>query len=115
MRRTAMRPERPALGRSIAAALDDSATLSGLLAGHTRSRTCFAAARSGMPAALVSQVRPGPIDEQQVWTVFTSTNGAAAKLRQCLPRMLEAVRVKDAQIAEIRVKVSPPAPDHSPR
>jgi hypothetical protein len=106
MRRPAMRPERPNLGRSIAAALDDSATLAGLLAGHKRSYACFAAAKSGMPAGLLSQVRPGPIDEQ-AWTVFASTNGAAAKLRQCLPTMLAAVQTRDPQIMEIRVKVAP--------
>jgi len=107
MRGMATRPQRPNLGRSIAAALDDSATLSGLLAGHKRSNACFEAARSGMPRSLLSQVRPGPIDEP-AWTVFASTNGAAAKLRQCLPSMLEALRTKDPRITEIRVKVSPP-------
>lgn len=110
-----MRPQRPNLGRSIASALDDSATLAGLLASHRRSQACFTAARAGVPPGLLSQLRPGPIDEHQVWTVFTSTNGAAAKLRQCLPRMLEAVRAKDTLITEIRVKVNPPAPAHSPR
>jgi hypothetical protein len=105
----ATRHQRPNLGRSIAAALDDSATLSGLLASHQRSRAFFAAAKSGMPPMLLSQLRPGPIDEG-AWTVFASTNGAAAKLRQCLPRMLEAVRAKDPRITEIRVKVSQPQP-----
>lgn len=105
----AMRPQRPNLGRSIAAALDDSATLSGLLASHQRSRALFAAAQAGLPPMLLSQVRPGPIDEG-AWTVFASTNGAAAKLRQCLPRMLDEVRAKDPRITEIRVKVSLPQP-----
>ena len=103
-----MRPQRPNLGRSIAAALDDSATLSGLLAGHRRSYACFDAARSAVPPALLTQVRPGPIDAG-AWTLFAANNAAAAKLRHCLPRVLQAARAHDAQIVEVRVKVVPPA------
>lgn len=100
------RSTRPNLGRSIATAIDDSATLSGLLAGHRRSQACFAAAQAGLPPALRTQVRPGPIDDQG-WTLFAATNGAAAKLRQCLPTLLQAAQTHDPQIREIRVKVAP--------
>ena len=103
-----MASTRPNLGRSLAAALEDSATLSGLLAGHRRSYACFGAARSALPPALLTQVRPGPIDAG-VWTLFAATNAAAAKLRHCVPRVLEAARAHDAQIVEVRVKVAPPA------
>jgi Dna[CI] antecedent, DciA len=101
------RPGRVPPGRTLAAALDASPTLAQLLAGHRRAQACFEVIRLLLPAALLTQVRPGPIEEK-AWTLLARSGGAAAKLRQCLPSLVEAVQAAGYEIDEIRVKVSPP-------
>ncbi len=88
--------------------MDDNVTLSHLLAGHRRAQACYEAIRPCLPKPLLTQVRAGPIDER-VWTLLASTGGAAAKLRQCLPSLVDAVKAAGHEVDEVRVKVLPPA------
>jgi hypothetical protein len=95
-------------GRSLADALDASATISGLLAGHRRAQACFECVRAGLAGGLAGEVRPGPIDDAGVWTLFASHGSAAAKLRQALPDLLARLEGQQPGITGIRVKVVAP-------
>jgi hypothetical protein len=99
-------PRRAQPGRSVADALDASATVAGLLAGHRRAHACFDAVKGRLVPLLRAQVRPGPI-EDGVWTLLVTTSGAGAKLRQLLPTLLEGAREAGHEVDEIRIKVAP--------
>lgn len=85
-------------------ALTQSAPLASLLQRVQDSNARYAAVRSSLPSGLSALVRPGPLDEDG-WTLLVSSGAAAAKLRQCLPTVQEALRSQGWSEVSIRVKV----------
>jgi len=57
-----------------------------------------------LPAGLAALVQPGPLDETG-WTLLVGSGAAAAKLRQCLPRLQQALSSQGWAELAIRVKV----------
>jgi hypothetical protein len=92
--------------RNLGEAIEGSASLASLLAGHRRSQECFAVIQGHLPPGLREQVRTGPI-EGVCWTLFVENGAAAAKLRQSLPRLLAIVGAHDRAIAELKLKIQP--------
>lgn len=93
-------------------ALDQSATLSQLLQRVRESRDHLAAMAPHLPPGLAGQVRPGPLDSES-WLLLVSSGSAAAKLRQSLPTLLDAMRTRGWQGTSIKVRVQPPPPEGS--
>ena len=94
---------------ALGAALDQSSPLSNLLQRVKNSRQYRDAIAHLLPPGLDTEVRPGPLDDQ-TWSLLVSSGSAAAKLRQVLPQLLEAVRASGWQGTSIKVKVQPRAP-----
>jgi hypothetical protein len=67
----------------------------------------FEAVRSCLPPAMVPHVQPGPVDELG-WSLLAANASVAAKLRQCVPRLEEALRSQGWQNTVIRIKVHGP-------
>ena len=103
-----MAPPRPTPARHVGDAIEASASLAALLAGHRRSQACFEALRPRLPGLLRSVVRPGPIDEGR-WTLFAENGAAAAKLRQLAPDLLAAASCRDPGITELKIRIHPRA------
>lgn len=68
------------------------------------SQELLACARSVLPAELVDQIASGVLDEKG-WTLLARTSAAAAKLRQCLPRIEASLTQKGRQVSAIRIRV----------
>jgi hypothetical protein len=85
-------------------ALRRSPSLAGLLERVRESEARWAMARSALPPALASAVRPGPIDDGR-WTLLAASGAAASKLRQCLPAIDATLRLQGLAELPIRVKV----------
>jgi hypothetical protein len=100
----ARKPLPPA--RNVGQAIEGSASLASLLAGHRRAQDCFAAVRRLLPFGLDRSVRAGPIQDGQ-WTLFAQNGAVAAKLRQALPTLLQAVQAREPEVRELRVKILP--------
>jgi hypothetical protein len=88
----------------LADALSQSSALSTLLARVQASRDRLDAVRGELPQGLADLVRPGPLDEAG-WTLLVGSGAAAAKLRQCLPRLQQTLADKGWGALGIRVKV----------
>ena len=89
---------------SLGSALGRSAPLALLLQRLQHSQSRYAAIREQLPEALRDHVRPGPLDEAG-WTLLVPHGAAAAKLRQLLPALDNALRAQGWQPTPIRVKV----------
>jgi hypothetical protein len=85
-------------------ALQQSEPLARLRQRLAGSQQRFEAVLPCLPAALVPQVRPGPLDEQG-WSLLASNAAVAAKLRQLLPNLEDALRQQGWQGNPIRIKV----------
>lgn len=105
------RSERPALlpgtAQPLRTALDGSEPLSRLLARVHASRERLVAVFPGVPEELRALVEAGPLDDNG-WTLLVANAAVAAKLRQLLPVLGEALRVQGLEVAAIRIKVQPP-------
>ncbi len=88
------------------AALGGSLPLARLLARVRESRARFDAIAAVVPAPLLEQMRPGPLDAEG-WSLLVDNGAAAAKLRQLLPRMQETLKAGGWTAPEIRVRVLP--------
>ena len=88
-------------------ALARSDPLRGLLQRLQASNECFEIVRGLLPPGLREQTRPGPLDAEH-WVLLVPSGAAAAKLRQLLPRLQEALGARGRQPAAIKVKVQPP-------
>lgn len=93
-------------GLTLASALDGSEPLSRLLARVRESQARLAALAPLLPAAL--QVRAGPLDDSG-WTLLVGHSAAAAKLRQSVPALVQALADAGYATPAIRIKVVPPA------
>lgn len=67
-------------------------------------QACLAELRSVLPASLLGQVQPGPI-EDGVWTLLVGHSSAAAKIRQWVPALQAHVRTKGWPVQRIEVKM----------
>jgi hypothetical protein len=96
----------PASALPIADALRASAPLGRLAERMRRSNALFAAVRPLLPAAMASQVRAGPVDDEG-WSVLCANAGVAAKLRQLVPRLEQHLHESGEVVAAVRIKVQP--------
>jgi hypothetical protein len=71
------------------------------------SQRCLERVQQVMPHALRSQVAAGPLQDSE-WCLLVRSSAAAAKLRQLLPAMREALHESGAQVSAIRIKVQTP-------
>src|SRR4051812_40228214 len=101
----AQRPVAPG-NMSLVTALNGSAPLQSLMQRLKESGARFESLRSLLPADLLAQLRPGPLDESG-WTLLVEHSAAAAKLRQLVPRIESHLLAAGWSAAEIRLKVRP--------
>jgi hypothetical protein len=101
-----MRPKPPPGTVTVAHALQESAALGSLLGRWRLSLECMQAVLPVLGPALSAQMRPGPVDDHQ-WTLLAATNSAAAKARQLLPRLTQAVQHLGMGIQAVRIRISP--------
>ncbi|MFY9510470.1 MAG: hypothetical protein WAQ05_05800 [Rubrivivax sp.] len=87
-------------------ALERSGSLASLLQRARESRARYAAIQPLLPPGLRETVRPGPLDDEG-WQLLVAHGAAAAKLRQLLPRLEEALRAGGWQGTPIKVRVQP--------
>jgi hypothetical protein len=97
-------PPRPST--PIEAVLASSEALTRLSDRLRRSNACFESIAPLLPAALRTQVRPGPIDDEG-WALLVPHAAAAAKLRQVLPALEAHLRAAGAGPLAIRVRILP--------
>jgi len=103
-------PDRPpsASGTlALGTALDRSEPLTRLLQRLQESRARFDAITPFLTPGLAEAVRPGPVDDEG-WSLLAAHGAAAAKLRQLLPRLEEALRERGWKPTPIKVRVQPP-------
>jgi hypothetical protein len=91
----------------VRAALAQSEPLARLLERVTESNRCLEIVRAQLPPALRAQVRPGPLDERG-WALLVPNAAVAAKLRQSLPLLLQALQQAGRAPCEIRIRILPP-------
>jgi hypothetical protein len=88
-------------------ALQGSSTLARLRAALDDSNARFEAVRTALPAAMLSQVKPGPVDEEG-WSLLAANAAVAAKLRQLRPRVEQRLQEAGWAPATVRIKVLRP-------
>lgn len=102
-----MRSKPPPGTVTLADALQANPTLGSLLGRWRLAQECMQAARPVLGPDLSASMRPGPIDDKQ-WTLLAASGGAAAKSRQLLPRISEAVQGLGLGVETVRIRISPP-------
>lgn len=85
-------------------ALDRSDALTSLLRRLHESRARLQAIHEPLPEALRGRVRAGPLDDAG-WTLLVPSGAAAAKLRQLLPALEDALRQQGWPALPIRIRV----------
>lgn len=103
-----MRPKPPPGTVTLARALEENPTLGSLLGRWRLAQECMKATRPVLGPDLSAQMRPGPVEDKQ-WTLLAATGAAAAKARQLLPRIADAVRTLGLE--SVRIRISPQPPD----
>ena len=68
------------------------------------SKARYDAVRGCIPAGMLSHVQPGPVDEAG-WSLLVANAAVGAKLRQCVPRLEEALKRQGWPAGVIRIKV----------
>lgn len=91
-------------GQTLGAALGRSEPLAGLLQRLRESQARFEAIAGLLPAPLRAAVAPGPLDDT-VWVLLAANAAAAAKLRQMLPQLTQALQARGWQGPDLKVKV----------
>lgn len=94
---------------AVSTALDRCEPLGQLLRRLQEARAHFDTIAPLLPPSLRGDVRPGPVDGA-CWTLLAAHNAAAAKLRQLLPRLLQALQQGGWQGQSIKVRVQPRDP-----
>lgn len=92
------------LSLPMAEALAQSTPLAALLERVRESEARLEMVRGELPPGLSGQVRAGPLDDEG-WTLLVTSGAAAAKLKQCLPRLQLALLARGRAELTIRVKV----------
>jgi hypothetical protein len=65
------------------------------------------AVRPVLGPELSASMRPGPVEDGQ-WTLLAASGGAAAKSRQLLPRISQAVKALGLGVETVRIRILPP-------
>jgi hypothetical protein len=89
---------------ALAAALDQSDSLTRLLQRLQESQARFAAIGDLLPEPLRVAVRPGPLDDAG-WSLLAHSGAVASKLRQLVPELQAALQSQGWQATPIRIKV----------
>ena len=92
----------------LASALDRSEPLSGLMQRMRQSQARLAAIAPLLPTGLQGGVRAGPLDDA-AWVLLVANASAAAKLRQLLPALEQALREQGWPGPVLKIKVLPRA------
>jgi hypothetical protein len=92
----------------LAAALDRSESLTGLMRRLRDSRARLDTVAGLLPEALRPGVRPGPLDDAG-WVLLVADPSAAAKLRQLMPALQAALLAAGWPDVPVRIKVLPRA------
>ena len=95
-------------GHTLAAALRESQPLAGLMQRVRESGERLAAVAELLPPGLRGEVRAGPLDDT-AWVLLVSHAAAAAKMRQLLPNLQEALLARGWAGPAIKIKVLPRA------
>jgi hypothetical protein len=103
-----MSPKPPPSTQPVGSAIAASEPLARLMQRVAASRDYLELVRHRLPPALRQQVRPGPLDERG-WALLVPNAAVAAKLRQALPLVTEALRDAGHDPGEIRVRILPPS------
>lgn len=90
----------------LAAALDRSESLTGLMRRLRDSRARLDTVAGLLPEALQPAVRPGPLDDAG-WVLLVADSSAAAKLRQLMPALQAALLTAGWPEVPVRIKVQP--------
>lgn len=90
--------------RPVEEALSGNATLASLLQRLGESNARLADVQGALPTALRPHVRAGVLDETG-WNLLVPNGSVAAKLRQCLPAIEQALAERGWKPTTVRVKV----------
>ena len=93
-----------AMSVPIRQALGDSEPLVRLAQRVRDSQARLVAVSALLPAQLANQVRSGPLDDEG-WTLLAANTAVAAKLRQMLPLLVQALTDQGWPARALRVKV----------
>lgn len=88
--------------------MQGNVALASLLQRARESQARYAAVQPLLPPGLRDTVRPGPLDDDG-WQLLVAHGAAAAKLRQLLPRLEQALLAGGWQRTPIKVRVQPKA------
>ena len=100
-----MRPTLTSGTQTISEALQAEGGLGALLARWQHSKCCLTAAAPVLGPGLAGTMRPGPMEEG-VWVLLASNPASAAKARQLLPRIQQALDAQGLGVTSVRVRVS---------
>ena len=89
--------------------MEASPTLARLAELTRDSSARLRAVQAVIPIGMRRSLRAGPVDGQG-WTLMVSNTAAAAKLRQLLPIMEQALQAQGFAATTIRIKVLTPSP-----
>jgi hypothetical protein len=87
--------------------MDSSETLHSLLAKVRLSQSRLETVKQLIPITLRNSLHAGSADEGQ-WTLLVNSPAVAAKLRQLLPSLVQALRHKEQVDVEVRIKIARP-------
>lgn len=102
-----MRPKHMNGTVALSEALEGNPTLGALLGRWRLAQECMQAAVPVLGPALAAVMRPGPVEEG-AWTLLAPSGSAAAKARQLLPRLSEAVQARGLGVETVRIRISSP-------
>lgn len=97
---------RPPPGRDLRQALQGNASLAGLLARVQASRDRLALVLPLLPPELAPLLRAGPLDDK-AWLLLADNSAAAAKLRQMMPLLQQALTERGWGDPPAKVRVQP--------
>jgi hypothetical protein len=92
--------------QNVREALGQAGPLAQLLQRAQQSKARLQAVAPLLPLGLRTAIRPGPLDEEG-WLLLVDHGAAAAKLRQLLPRLEQALLDKGWQATPIKVRIQP--------
>lgn len=95
----------PLASQAVGAALARHDKLAGLLQRVRDSRARLAAVQPVLPPGLRDAVEAGPLDET-TWILLVKHAPAAAKLRQCVPLVEQALQDAGFAARVVRIKLS---------
>jgi hypothetical protein len=98
-------PHSPIASQAVGAALARHDTLAGLLQRVRDSRARLAAVQPVLPPGLRGAVEAGPLDDAG-WILLVKHAPAAAKLRQCVPQIEQALADAGFPPRVVRVKLA---------